>query len=107
MLRNPSSGERVWANYRYKAMPFQGCIRTVLLSNGRAKGPKNLLVRFDGHAEPVVMSGGHLNKYTDGYATNGLPRYAKRTKEKNKKRGRGICKCLKNCGCDLLSKNRN
>lgn len=70
-------------------MPFQGCISTVMLSNGRAKGPKNLLVLFDGHAEPVVMSGGHLNKYTDEYATNGLPHYAKRTKEKKQKKGAG------------------
>ena len=65
-------------------MPFQGCISTVLLSNGRAKGPKNLLVRFDGHAEPVVMSGGHLNKYTDENAANGLPHYAKRNKKNTK-----------------------
>ena len=53
-------------------MPFQGCISTVLLSNGRAKGPKNLLVRFDGHAEPVVN------------AANGLPHYAKQNKKNTK-----------------------
>lgn len=57
MIYAPKPGQRVRINYARKRLPHQGKSATVLVFNGRAKGPRNVLVRTDDGAEIVVPRG--------------------------------------------------
>lgn len=57
MIYAPRPGQRVRLNYKAKAMPHQGRGATVEVFNGRARGPRNVKVRFDDGAWTIVPRG--------------------------------------------------
>jgi hypothetical protein len=77
MVRSPEPGTKVWANYKYKFLPYQGCIGTVLKCINHGCGPRNIIVKFEEFKQPVIIPGGNLNKFTEEHEANGLPHYAK------------------------------
>lgn len=57
MIYAPKPGQRVRLNYARKRLPHQGREATVRVFNGRARGPRNVLVEFDDGSWTIVPRG--------------------------------------------------